>query len=105
MSKTIYKYDLAIQDNQTIEMPAGSKALCIDVQHGDPKLWVLCNPDMPKISYEVLCVDTGQEINKPIGQYLGTIHISRAVPLVFHFFSSLADAEQALALIGDTAHD
>jgi len=101
VSKTIYKYDLAIQDNQTIEMPAGSKALCIDTQHGDPKLWVLCDPNMPKISYEVLCVGTGHEINKPIGQYLGTIHILRAVPLVFHFFSSLADAKQALPLIGE----
>lgn len=101
MIKTIHKYALAIQDNQTIEMPAGSKALCIDTQQGDPKLWVLCNPDMPKIPYDILCVGTGQEIQKPVGQYLGTIHIFRAVPLVFHFFSSLENAEQALPLIGE----
>lgn len=103
MSKTIYKYDLALQDNQTLEMPAGSKALCIDIQNGDPKLWVLCDPTMPKIQYDILCVGTGHEINKPVGQYLGTIHICRVVPLVFHFFSSLADAAQALPLIGETA--
>ena len=87
----------------SIEMPAGSKALCIDTQHGDPQLWVLCDPDMPKISYDILCVGTGHEIKKPIGQYLGTIQIFRAVPLVFHFFSSLADAEQALSLIGESS--
>ncbi|WP_438830349.1 DUF7352 domain-containing protein, partial [Acinetobacter baumannii] len=38
MTKTIHKYALAIQDNQSIEMPAGSKALCIDTQQGDPQL-------------------------------------------------------------------
>lgn len=103
MSKTIYKFPLAIQVNQTIEMPAGSKALCIDTQHGDPQLWVLCDVEMPKIKYNILCVGTGHEITKPVGQYLGTIQIFRAVPLVFHFFSSLADAAQALPLIGDPA--
>lgn len=101
MSKTIFKYALALQDNQTIEMPAGCKALCIDTQQGDPQLWVLCDPEMPKIKYNILCVGTGHEITKPVGQYLGTIQIFRAVPLVFHFFSSLADAAQALSLIGD----
>ncbi|MBP1433998.1 DUF7352 domain-containing protein [Acinetobacter baumannii] len=103
MTKTIHKYALAIQDNQSIEMPAGSKALCIDTQQGDPQLWVLCDPEMPKIKYNILCVGTGHEITKPIGQYLGTIQILRAVPLVFHFFSSLADAEQALPLIGEAS--
>lgn len=103
MSKTIFKFPLVIQDNQTIEMPAGSKALCIDLQDGDPKLWVLCDDEMPKIKYSILCVGTGHEITKPVGQYLGTIQIFRAVPLVFHFFSSLADAAQALPLIGDMA--
>ncbi|WP_314338954.1 hypothetical protein [Acinetobacter guillouiae] len=103
MSKMIFKFPLEIQNNQTIEMPAGSKALCIDIQHGDPQLWVLCDPEMPKIKYNILCVGTGHEITKPVGQYLGTIQIYRAVPLVFHFFSSLVDAAQALHLIGDPA--
>ena len=44
-----------------------------------------------------------EKIKKPIGQYLGAIQIFRAVPLVFHFFSSLADAEQALSLIGESS--
>ena len=95
----IFKYTLKITDNQTVEMPAGCQAMCIQQQNGQPQLWVLCDPDAPLIPYQILCVGTGHEIKKPVGQYLGTIQVIQPISFVFHFFSSLDDGEAALPLL------
>lgn len=95
----ILKFPLILTDNQIVSMPAGSQALCISTQECEPKLWVLCDPAAPYVNYHILCVGTGHEIRKPVGAYLGTIHIIRPVPLVFHFFCALEDSDLAMPLL------
>lgn len=95
----IFKFPLALTENQTVSMPAGSQALCINTQECEPKLWVLCDPAAPYVDYHILCVGTGHEIKKPVGAYLGSIHIYRAIPLVFHFFCSQDDSDLAMPLL------
>lgn len=101
----ILKFPLVITDHQTISMPAGCQALCVDTQEGEAKLWVLCNPVAPYVDYQILCVGTGQEIKKPVGAYLGTIQIIRPVPLVFHFFCALEDSDLAMPLLSGVFPD
>lgn len=44
MSRTIWKYPVSAGDF-TLELPRGGEVLAVDVQYGDPFMWVLVNPD------------------------------------------------------------
>ena len=43
--KRIWKYQLKIDECQTIELPEGFKILSIDIQHGEICLWTLVDDD------------------------------------------------------------
>jgi len=45
--KTIYKYDLPMENRAIIPMPEGATILKVGVQHNKPVLWALVDPDAP----------------------------------------------------------
>ena len=42
--KAIFKYKLAVANDQELTMPLGAKILKVDTQHGDIVLWALVSP-------------------------------------------------------------
>jgi hypothetical protein len=85
--KTIYKYPLTGHQRQVIQLPPSSLPLSLQLQQGQPCLWVLIETDQPKLDYVVRCYGTGHEVEKmPAGfEFLGTLQSSDGT-LVFHFF-------------------
>ena len=87
MNKTIWKYQLEVEDFQSIEMPKDSQILTLKVQNGIPCLWVLCIPMNEKEKKDIVMYGTGHDIataDEPLS-YIGTYQIQNG-DLIFHVF-------------------
>ncbi len=76
----IFKYLLAIEDEQTVEMPEGASPLTAQIQRSAEMdglfLWAVVNPDNPKRKYRVRIVGTGNPFDDAafwFGGYVGTV--------------------------------
>lgn len=81
----IFKYTLAAGKNE-FQFPKFSEVLTVQVQHGQPQIWVLhpsMNQPMEKVNFEV--VPTGQECEVTFRNYVGTFQLENGL-LVFHVF-------------------
>ena len=85
--KTVYKYQLKIDDLQSVNLPKGAKPLCVKIQNGDPCLWALVDPNESEVeTVNIRTAGTGHPINEDVKDYLGTA-IMYGGNLVFHFFT------------------
>ncbi len=88
--KKIFKYPLAVTDEQAVFLPQGTKPLSVQTQHEEPQLWVLVDPEEPVlIRHTVRIFGTGHPVDIDLEQYdfMGTFQMSRG-NLVFHVFIS-----------------
>ena len=86
VSRTIWKYDVAITDTFALEMPAGAQLLDVQVQHeGGAQLWALVNPTQPTNMRVFRLVGTGHSVPDERLQYVGTFQLHGGA-LVFHLF-------------------
>lgn len=83
--KTIFKYELQIDDEQSIEMPKDAEIISLQVQHGVPCIWAIVDTDKEKESRVFHTYGTGQKFYPKGAQFVGTylIHQDR---LVYHVF-------------------
>jgi hypothetical protein len=88
----IWKYELEVTDEQVVTLPAGARILALQVQHGQPCLWALVDPDAAKTPWKFRTVGTGHRVDFDTGSYVGTYQV-RGGALVFHVF--LLDVEPA----------
>ena len=84
----IYKYILAVTDEQVIYLPQGATLLTVQVQHGVPCLWAKVNPDSPNEEHRIIIKGTGHSLEE-VGEYLGTFQLYSG-ELVFHAFEALS---------------
>ncbi len=68
--RTIWKF--TISPNCTLEMPVGAEILDIQVQHGEPQMWVLVDPFAPIVKRSFNVYRTGQQLDDDVGLYIGT---------------------------------
>lgn len=90
MSRSIWKYPLAVVDHQTIDMPTGARVLSVHEQHGQLCMWaeVNANPDGPTETRHVRIKGTGHPIEQGemIGfKFLGTVLVAGG-SLVWHVY-------------------
>jgi hypothetical protein len=85
-NKQIWKYEVLIDDNFKIEMPSDSELLSVQMQGGEPKLWVLCDPKKDKVKRKFRLFGTGHEISGNL-KFVGTFQYSSV--LVFHLFEEI----------------
>lgn len=85
--RTIWKLQLPIADEIRLQMPQGAQILCVQLQHGEPTIWVRCDDD-PAFANRVHRVlqwrGTGHNADGT-GDYVGTIQ-QWGGDLVFHLF-------------------
>lgn len=81
----IWKYPLSSDDIQTIYMPEGARMLSVQLQHGTPQLWALCDECADKKQRRVAIYGTGCLIPNEPGRYIDTFQINSG-ELVFHVF-------------------
>ena len=84
--KTIFKYPLAVQDEQEIMLPAGARVLCVQVQRGVPCLWAVVDPEIGKLSHTIHIRGTGHPVEGIENfEYMGTFQLSGG-DFIFHVF-------------------
>lgn len=82
--KMIWKFRLKMVDRQGVMMPGGAKILCIQVQHGEPQLWALVDPEAVGEVRTFAIYGTGHVIDGA-GEYLDTYQLHGG-GLIFHVF-------------------
>jgi hypothetical protein len=83
--KTIWKYELPVDDACEIRMPEGATVLCVQVQFGRPHIWALVNSGHTLVPRQFRTVGTGHPLPEKLGVYVGTYQVSGG-NLVFHVF-------------------
>ena len=88
--RIIYKYALAIQDEQLINMPKFAQILDVQVQSGVPCIWAFIDTDEERISRKIITYGTGEDVSGdflrvPSRTYLATYQLTEE-GLVFHVF-------------------
>lgn len=73
----IYKFELKLEDEQEVIMPAGSKILpTVQVQEGKVVIWAVCTPSDKTEKITILTFGTGNSISDEITdkkmRYVGT---------------------------------
>ena len=83
--RTIWKFEIPIQDEFELQIPMASQVLTVQVQHGKPCIWVMVNPDAKRITYQFVLRGTGHPIEGDLGPHIGTLQMADG-SLVFHLF-------------------
>jgi hypothetical protein len=82
----IYKWSLAVTDEQTLELPLNARILSVQLQHGQPQLWALIDEHQPrKQSRRIAIYGTENPIPDSPGEYIDTFQMHKG-ELVFHVF-------------------
>lgn len=85
--RTIWKYPLAITEQQTIQMPQGAKVLDVQRQGDDACLWAEVESNAPKEARIFWVFGTGHVIPEEFSprEHVGTFQL-RELRLVFHVY-------------------
>jgi len=83
--KTIWKYQLEIEDSQSINMPIGAKILDVQSQNGVICMWFLVETNNEIHTRNFAIVGTGNPIWMKEYDYIGTTQTRQGV-LVWHIF-------------------
>lgn len=84
-NKQVHKYTLPIEDWCTIQMPCDAEVLCVQVQHGVPRIWARVSPNAPMQPRHFRVAGTGHDLGSNVGRYIGTFQLEWG-QLVFHVF-------------------
>lgn len=82
----IWKFQLDAECRTSIEMPQGSKILCLQTQDGRPNLWAMVDPSKPYVRRTFETCGTGWALDEDIesNNYIGTYQPETGI--VFHVF-------------------
>lgn len=81
----IYKYPLALIDNQSIKLPVNSKILYVKLQNDIPHIWVLQDKDPEFMSSnDFYMYFTGHDIKEQNTAYVGSFQIGIHIYHLFH---------------------
>lgn len=84
--RAVWKYPLAVEEVQQLDMPRGARALAVQIQGGEPCLWALVYPAAPTETRTVRVTGTGHtNIGIFADDYVGTFQLLGG-GLVFHVF-------------------
>jgi hypothetical protein len=80
----IYKWTLQPLGQTELFMPANAQVLTVQIQDGNPQMWVKLDPTQPMISRMFYVYGTGHHIpDDPRLIYIATFQMD---PFVFHVF-------------------
>ena len=48
---TIWKYPVPVEDHFELSLPIGARPLAVQVQHGNPQMWILLDKDKDEVLY------------------------------------------------------
>lgn len=79
----IYKYQLALVDRQSIDMPSDANILSVQLQNGIPTIWAEVSPDAPIFPRRFAMICTGETISASYSnrKYLATLQLHTGIVL------------------------
>lgn len=88
--KKIFKYSLAVTDDQQVVLPLGTKVLSVAEQHGNVVLYAVVNESEHRVEHrEVRIHGTGHNCSETLDDYnfnfIGTVKLQGGA-LMFHVF-------------------
>lgn len=88
----VWKYELRIEDFQTIGIPHGYTLLSVQVQDGTPCLWAKVHPGHDKVPVQIRIAGTGHDLmdSGDTMRYIDTFQMHGGAP-IFHVFEIPAD--------------
>lgn len=85
-TRKIWKFELGLSATRQIEVPYGSKVLCVQLQRGVPTMWVDVATAGAPGGYVITTVGTGESIPDNAGIYAGTYQLNNGY-LALHVFA------------------
>lgn len=87
MTTSIWKYPLQVIGEQLVHMPKGAKVLTVQVQYGEPQIWVQVDERAITEPRTFTTYGTGESSHegKDPGRYIGTYQLYNGAA-VFHVF-------------------
>lgn len=89
--KRIWKYQVPAQHQFTISMPEAARLLDVQVQNGEPFMWVVVDPDKALVGYHFAVFVTGEELPDDLMfeySYIGTFLVAGG-EFVGHLFQKV----------------
>jgi hypothetical protein len=83
--KKIFKYELNIEDDNSLVLPQGYKILDVQMQWSQLVLWALVDPKENVSMVNIKIYGTGHTVNDNVGDYIGTFQCNGGV-VVGHVF-------------------
>ena len=85
---SIWKFPLALKDEQSVRMPSWTEILTVQFQGAQLCLWALVEVEAPLVSRHFMIFGTGHDVpaNEPALTYVGTVQQNG---LVWHVFERL----------------
>lgn len=83
--RTVHKHHIPLQDEFTLLLPAGARALSFQAQADRAVLWVLVDADAPLESRRFRLVGTRHPIGERDLEHVGSVQLLEG-GLVFHLF-------------------
>ena len=90
----VYKYELPLGDWTSITMPDGAEVLCVQLQHGLPRLWARIKVDAPPVVHHFRIAGTGHDLGSNVGRHVGSFQLQGGA-LVFHVFADATGGTHA----------
>ena len=88
--KTVWKFELAVTDEQAVRVPRGAQFLTVQMQGDRPCLWALVDPNAQPEDRIVRIHGTGHPVSEShLLQYISTFQLDGGA-LVFHAFEARA---------------
>lgn len=87
--RRVYKYPVLLSDRFHLDLPVGAKILSVNIQHGNPQMWALVDPDCPLERRFFRLAGTGHPIEDTVVEHVGTFRIANG-DLVFHLFEEVS---------------
>ena len=89
-NEAIWKYELPVEDEVTIELPISNRILCIQIQNGKPYIWVWVATKAVLRPHKFYVVGTGNPMPEGIDTYIGTFQLNESSEgFVFHVFTGI----------------
>lgn len=84
----IFKYTLAVEHSQVVNLPKDAQILCVQAQHGLPQLWALVDDCCELVERKFITLTTGGLVGTAeVGRYVGTYQLDNGA-FVGHVFEA-----------------
>jgi hypothetical protein len=87
----IWKFAVPVERSFKVEMPKDAEVLSVQVQHGAPCMWAMCDPNAKKEERIFHVIGTGHEVgDRPITKFIGTFQLEGGA-FIGHLFEGAGD--------------